>query len=252
MKISVAKLFILFAIFLSRTDQLKADATPFKLTERIHLSYQTSKKLNFDSCGIVYWNIEQSKYDTFFNCKGFHCVSSENANFIKLSRGVPDSFRVLLIYKERTMLSPLLKESGINSYHRLLVTDTEVKNITPVFGVKYAKYILALSITIVLEVLVYLLIFIKEKPFVKLKYIVVMNLITHPILWLVCTQLTGFFNGSIYGEPIVILVEALFLKGFAFKQKPFLRLLFVSILLNLVSFVFGGTLYFIISSLMME
>lgn len=242
----IALSFLLMAMPVSKT---LADATPFKLTEKIYLSYQTSRKLTFDSCGIIYWESEIKRYDTFFHCHGHqHCVVSEDENYIKLTRGVPDSFRVLLFYKEKVLVSPLLKESGLNSCHKLLVTDTAVKDITPLFGVTYAKYLLALGITIFLELLVAFLFFLRDRAFSKLRYIVYVNLLTHPLLWLVCTKLTGFFTGSIYGEPVVIVLEALLLKGFAIKEKSFLKLLGLSAIMNLVSFFIGGSLYFILTS----
>jgi|SRR5215831_13006085 len=139
----------------------------FKDNAQINIVYQTSYKVPFDSCGIICRNYETNKLDTFFHCEGWNCVAVQDENNVWLIRYVPDTFRVILYFKNKTITSTLLNKNGLNSYYRLLVTDSEIKDVTPIFKTSYSKYFSALLITILIELIVGLIYFRRRHSFIK-------------------------------------------------------------------------------------
>ena len=237
-----------FTIFVLIFNNYKAfaDATPFKNVCHIDIAYRTSK--TFDSCGIIYRNIETQSLDTFFNCKGYECVYVPDVNHIRLIRFVPDSFKVLFYFKDKILTSPMLiKES--NSYHRLLISDTDIKEITPIFKVPYLDYFIALTTTIILELLVVLVYFKRHKiDLSNLRFIIYCNLLTHPILWLISANIIGFSYGNLIGEPIVLIFEALYIRQFIRPNLTTRKSLWLSFQMNIVSFLLGGLVYLLATS----
>ena len=240
---------LLLLLLIFNNSNAFADATPFKDYEQIDIKYKTSNKLQFDSCGIIYRNHQTNLLDTFFHCEGWNCIAVADMNDIRLIRYVPDTFKVIFYFKNKILTSPVLNQNGLNSYHRLLITDIEIKDITPIFKTSYSNYFIALLTTILLELLVGLAYFRRHKiQLSKLRYIVYINLLTHPVLWIISANVTGFAIGNLIGEPIVLIIEALFL----FKViKPKLTIgnsMWLSFQMNFVSFILGGFIYFLGSS----
>ncbi|HWB23933.1 MAG TPA: hypothetical protein VG738_00570 [Chitinophagaceae bacterium] len=239
---------ILFAALFTAPVKSRADASPFKEAERIDIRYKTLAPLQLDSCGIIY-NLDKVHPDTAFGCKGGICVTVENPYRIRLIRSVPYLFKVVFYFKNRVMVTPVLNNNnGLTSYHSLVVTDNEIKDITPVFGTSYSNYLFALLITIVLESLVVLVfLLVRKMPLKNLKYVTYVNLVTHPILWLVSARLTGFALGDLIGEPLVLLIEAVILYR-CFRPFIYYRTAFwLSFLMNLTSFFIGGFFYLLLA-----
>ena len=240
---------LLFFCLIFNCDKAFADATPFKDNEKIDLSYKTSRKLLFDSCGIVYRNYQTNRLDTFFHCDGGECIAVADMNSIRLIRLIPDTFKVIFYYKDKVLTSPTLNQNGLNSYHQLLITDTEVKEVTPIFKTQYINYFIALLTTILLEVLVALIYFWRHKiQFSKLKYVVYINLLTHPILWVILANFTGFAVGNLIGEPLVVIFEGLLLHKLTRPSLTIGKSIWLSFQMNIVSFILGGLIYFIATS----
>jgi len=222
-----------------------ADAMPFKDKAQIDFSYKTSSPIQFDSCGIIYSNNYTNQLDTFFRCDGAECIFADK-NSIHLIRLVPDKFRVVFYFGNKVLISPTLNENGLKSYHRLLITDTEVEDITPIFKTTYANYFIALSSTIALELLIAFSYFRRHKiPLTNLTYIIFVNLFTHPVLWILSANLTGFMAGNLIGEPIVMIIEARLLSGFIKPTLSVGKSTWLSIQMNLISFIVGGFIYII-------
>ena len=246
----MSKFFLLLLFTLiSNYGKAFADATPFKDNEQIDLSYRTSNKLHFDSCGIIYRNYQTSRLDTFFHCNGGECLAVADFNKIRIIRAIPDTFRVVFYFKGKVLTSPILNQNGLNSYHQLLITDTDVEDITPIFKTTYPNYFSALLTTIVLELFIALIYFKRHKiQLNKLRFIVYINLLTHPILWLVSANFTGFAIGNLIGEPLVIIFEGILLYKLIKPGLTIWKSIWLSFQMNAVSFILGGLIYFIVTS----
>jgi len=228
--------------------QAFADATPFKDNENIEITYKTSGIIRFDSCGIIYRNFETNKNDTFFHCKGYECLVVINMNKIRVVRPIPDDFRVIFYFNNKILISPPLNQNGLNSYHHLLVTDAEIKDITPIFKTTYTNYLIALLVTIMLELLVAFIYFRRHKiQLINLRYIIYINLLTHPLLWIISANVTGFTIGNLIGEPIVLLIEAFMLYRFIIPKLTIKKSVWLSFQMNVASFILGGSIYFLVA-----
>jgi hypothetical protein len=238
----IYKLLLLFLVL--NYDKAFADAIPFKDNERIDISYKTSDKLQFDSCGIIYRNYQTNLLDTFFHCDGAECIAIADMNKVRLIRLVPDTFKVIFYFKNRILTSPTLKQNGLNSYHQLLITNSGIKDITPIFKTPYSNYFIALFVTILIELLIALFYFRWHKiQLSNIKYIVYFNLLTHPVLWVISANVTGFAIGNLIGEPLVLIIEALLLYRFLNSKLTFGKSLWLSFQMNLASFILGGFIY---------
>lgn len=234
MKIYLWILSILFC-----TSVLFADTLPFKHRAVIELSYTTAQPFVPDSVGIIAYHYSKQTLDTIFGCHGATCLSIEHGNTVVISRGVPDTFRLVLCQGRKTLVSPLLKQRKLRSYYRLSVSDGGIEDITPFIGADYYSYLFALFITIAIEFLVaFIYTTGKGIPF-SLTHIVVANILTHPLLWIVAYYYIGFTAANFLGEPMVVVVEALYL-SYAMKGKYTLqRALNISWRMNLASWIVG-------------
>ena len=239
-------LIIFFLAQLLFVQSIFADAMPFKTKAQIDISFANENILP-DSCGIICENLQTHVIDTFFNCQGITCISVNSHN-LRLTRVIPNNFRVIFCFKEKFLTSPLLSNNDFSSYHHLLISEKDVEDITPIFKTSYSNYVALLLITILLELVVAFFFFRRYKiPMVSLKYVVYGNLITHPLLWIVAANFSGFMLGMLIGEPLVFIVEALFLKMFLKHKLKTKDLYWLSFLMNAVSFFLGSLVYFLIS-----
>jgi hypothetical protein len=240
-------LFLFFLIFSYTT--IFADATPFKGEERIDIIYKTSNKLQLDSCSIIYKAYKTNELDTLSNSNCYYCIRiSDDMNTVRIVRIHPKEFKIIFYYENKVLISPILNQNGLNSYHQLLITNTGIENITPIFKTTYKKYLIALFITILLELTVAFIYFWRNQMrFSNLQYIVYMNLLTHPILWIIAANLTGFTIGNLLGEPMVLIIEAFFLYKLIKPQLTIKKSLWLSFQMNFISFILGGLIYFILT-----
>ena len=156
-----------------------------------------------------------------------------------------DFFRKIIFYfKNRILSSPILKQNGLNSYHHLQITDNEIKDITPIFKTSYLNYFGTLFITILIEITVALLYFEKHKISPSnLRYIIYFNLATHPILWIISANMTGFKNGNLFGEPLVFIFEALLIYKYIKPRLTIRKSFWLSLEMNLASLIIGNIFY---------
>lgn len=241
-------LLLVVLLKLLNTSLAFADATPFKSTARVEFCFQKGKPFLADSIGIIVANAATGTADTIFDCKDWYCVHLNSQDELKLTRSVPDSFRVILISDGKATLSPLLYENGLSSYYRLKVTDEGIFDITPLFRTPYRNYFLALAVTILLELLVAWRYFSRRRiPLRMLSNIILVNLISHPILWLISANFTGFAWGNLVGEPMVVFAEATLLYFLISKRLSLKQCFWLSLFMNLLSFFVGGLLYLIVA-----
>lgn len=73
--------------------------------------------------------------------------------------------------------------------------------------------------------------------------IALLNLITHPLLWLITSNLTGYGTALIFLEALITAAEAYAIYRFLKGKISLLKAMVLSIIMNLVSFIVGGGIY---------
>lgn len=221
-----------------------ADALPFKNKGQIEVEYENIDTLQLVKIGYIYEN--GNVKDTIYDCEGSHCFYYDSFGFLKITRYVPDSFKIIFHFKDKVLISPVLYENGNASFHKLKVSLNGIEDITPIFGTTYKNYFIAFFCTIFLELLMAFSYFTKKKiDFKNLQFIVLINCITHPILWLISANYIGFSAGNLFGEPLVFILEAFLIYSLFQPKISKGDSLYLSLLMNLISFFIGGILYFI-------
>ena len=242
-KIKTTILFILLLLF---SQNLLADATPFKRKLIINLDLQHSKKDSIQKvCLLLYPNYKNT--DSICGCDGATCIWLDDKT-ISITRSVPEDFKLVFLIGGKQLISPILNEHDTGSLIELKITDTEIVETTPFFRVPWNDYFLALFLTLLMELLFASAFFIKHKiKFSNLYVVLVCNLITHPLLWLVCAYFIGWGFHLFLAEGVVLLIEALL---FCWLMQPKMELqkaLRLSALINAASYFLGGLLYLIFS-----
>ncbi|MGX7667460.1 hypothetical protein [Flavobacterium pedocola] len=237
---------VLFIVLLFFSQNLLADATPFKRRLTINLDIQHSKKDAIQKVCILE-HFEGKIKDSICGCHGSTCLVLEDKT-ISISRSVPEDFRLFFLIGGKQRISPVLNKTGSDSLIELKITDNEIIETTPFFRVPFDDYLLAFSLTILFELLFGCAFFIKHKiKLSNLKFILLCNLISHPLLWLSCSYLIGWDLFLIPAEGIVTLFEAVLLYWLIKPKLAFQTSFLLSVILNAASFIFGGILYLILS-----
>lgn len=227
-------------------QNMAADATPFKRKLIINLDLNNSKKDSIRKVCILYGPSFKIT-DTVCGCDGSDCLYLENKT-IHIERSVPENFKLLFTFGNKTLISPTLNENDSDSLIELKIADTEITETTPFFRVPISNYILALFLTIIMELLFGFAFFLKHKINSKnILYILLVNLISHPALWLTCSYFIGWGINLLFAEIIVTLFEAILLTFLIKPKLNFQASLRLSCIINSASFIFGGILYLILS-----
>lgn len=221
-----------------------ADALPFKSNEHIEVEYENIDTLQLVKIGCIYE--DDSVNDTIYDCEGSKCFYYDGFRFLKMTRFVPNSFKIIFHFKDRVLVSPVLYDNGNTSFHKLKVRQNGVENITPIFGTSLRNYFLAFFSTLFIELLMAFSYFKKNKmDLSNVKYVVLINSISHPILWLISANYIGFSAGNLFGEPVVLVLEALLLLKLISPKISRTKAFYLSLLMNSMSFIIGGILYLI-------
>lgn len=240
----VNSMFLVFWLFFAQN--VLADATPFKNKLTIHLELINSKKDTIQKVCLLQTNTGK-KLDTICSCDGPTCVWFEN-NTVKVTRHIPENFKLLLWMGGKQYTSPYLNCRGIQTQIELKITDTEIIETTPFFRVPLKDYLLALVLTLFFELLTATAFFIKHQiKFKNLRIVLYCNLLTHPILWLTCAYFIGWGFNLILAEIVVVFVEGLLLYRFVDSKISFSKSLKLSAMINAASYIFGGILYLILT-----
>lgn len=249
MKIRYLPLIIVLtaAFALTAQDDAFADASPFKSVARIDLVYDVPDTAGLLSCCVVFRNADGAE-DTACGCNGAVCVAAFSRERVKMIRSVPDRFRLILTYSTGNVVTPELKENGMNSYHKLLIANGKAEDITPAFNTSYSNYGIAFAATLILELIVAGIFFLFNKvPGRYLWIIGLVNIISHPVLWLSSSYIDGFGTSLIWLEGIVTAAEGYAILKLLNGRLSLFKSFLLSIMMNAVSFVIGGIIYLIFS-----
>jgi hypothetical protein len=239
------KIILIAVVILVSCSCVYGDASPFYSSARIEIEYAIPDTASLLECCVIYLN-SSGGYDTACKC-GSVCVSAFDRNRIKMIRMIPEKFRLILKYNDRTVTTPELRKNGMNSYHKILIKGNNAEDITPVFKTKYSDYGIALLATLILELLIAGIFFLINKVPARYLFAVgFINLITHPLLWLTASNLTGFGTSLIWLEAIVTAVEAYFIFRILKGRMSLFKSFILSIVMNLTSFIIGGLIYLIL------
>jgi len=237
-------LFSLITFFTARDTP--ADASPFRNSAKIELEYAVPDTSSLIECCVIY-NFTDSGADTSCNCNGAVCISAFDREKIKIIRSVPEKFKLVLKYSGRTIITPELKYNGMNTYHKLLIENGEAVDVTPVVKTKYSSYSIALLATLVIELIIAGIFFLYKKIPARYLFIVaVINLITHPLLWITAANITGFGTSLIWLEGIVTAAEGYAIFRFLNGRISLFSSFLLSIIMNVVSFFAGGFIYMLL------
>ena len=248
-------------ILLIPENKLRADAAPHLGNDAIRhhpltLNYDTTGGIRLDSALLILPR-DSGGFDTASNFeKGAGAWIglgrkkegwNENIHLgheifsIVAARTELPPFRVLLYFNNRTLISPVLNELHTASEYGLTVRGNSVFNDSPFFQISWTNYFDLLFITILIESVIALVYFRRRRvPLWKVHSIITANLISHPLLWTLCTYVIGFDWGLFFGEVGVVAFEAWWLWLFCKQFLALRQCVKLSLLMNFLSYVFGG------------
>ena len=230
----------------STAREAAADASPFRNSAKIELEYAVPDTSSLIECCVIY-NFTATGADTSCNCTGSVCISAFDREKIKIIRSVPERCRLVLKYSNITVITPELEYNGMNTYHKLLITGNRAEVITPVVKTRYSNYSIALFATLIIELIIAGIYFlIKKIPARYLFVVALLNLITHPLLWITSANFTGFGTSVIWLEGIVTAAEAYAIFRFLNGRISLFSSILLSIIMNVVSFFVGGFIYLLL------
>ena len=242
----LSRLFVIGAFIMIATAPLFADAAPKSFTA-VELEYDAGWLERVDT---ILLQIMQNQADTFRtqaaddHSPPWFISGSREREHLLIQNGW--RMRLAIVLGTDTLFTPELTDPGHKSFFRFHVGNSGLGDRSPITHTYWLDYLSALIITIGLEVLIAWIFFrIWNWPRIQLWAVVVANLITHPLLWL------WLFGSAINGpytlfwaEGAVVLAEATILSILLKPRPGFGRPFVMSIVLNTISFIGGGILYF--------
>ncbi|HET6400103.1 MAG TPA: hypothetical protein VFH95_01780 [Candidatus Kapabacteria bacterium] len=230
---------------------LRRDTTP-----EIFDTIRENQEIGSAGSGIgLWWDVRHKSSDHWSedDDQWFKAHNAGQDEFSLHGRGAEylRPFKMLLYYSNRVLASPLLKPQHMECQFSLVVHGNSVENASNFFQISWGEYFSYLFSTIFIELLVAILYFWRRRvPLWKAHSIITANLISHPILWTVCTYLIGFGWGEIGGEIGVTAFEAWWVYLFCKEFLTFKQSVKLSILMNVLSYVFGWVLVATIISIL--
>jgi hypothetical protein len=172
-----------------------------------------------------------------FSCQQDSCKS--------MAYGYGPYHKLVIVFSDKNRESNIFKANSFNAIFDVRVTDSGliVKETTPFFLKENIPYFLfALIITLIIELIVALIFLSFTKISKKLLlYIVIANLISLPIVWFIFP----LFNlNLLLSEIFAIVFEACFIYLFNKHIISFKKILILSILINIASFMVGQSISF--------
>ena len=238
------RLSLVLFIFIIMNKITFADASPFYSNAKIDIEYSEPDTASLLECCVIYKNSEGSEDTSCSKKRGAVYVAAVSRDRIKIIRSIPEEFRLLLKYSTGDVVTPEMNKNGMNSYHRILITGNTAEDITPLFKTTYSNYSIALFATLILELIVAGIFFLFTKiPMRYLFVIGLLNLITHPVLWLITSNITGYGTPLIILEALVTAFEGYVIFRMLKGSLTLFKSLVLSILMNVISFVIGGGIY---------
>ncbi|MBK6506445.1 MAG: hypothetical protein IPG02_12455 [Ignavibacteria bacterium] len=238
------RILLIFIFFSCISKTALADASPFYSNAKIDIEYSYPDTVSLLECCVIYQSALETTDTSCNNNKSSVYVAVCEKERIKIIRSIPEKFRLMLRFSNGVVTTPELHKNGMNSYHRILIDGNSARDITPVFRTTYSNYSIALLATLILELIVAGIFFFFAKiPMRYLFVIALLNLITHPLLWLITSNLTGYGTALIFLEALITAAETYAIYRFLKGKISLLKAMVLSIIMNLVSFIVGGGIY---------
>ena len=169
----------------------------------------------------------------------------------------PSIFKIAIFVPrlQKVLLSDEIERRHFHSEYQLDISSdgsARITDVTPFFNAHdIITFLLALLITVILELLV-AAIFCSIKKIPKqrvLQLVLFANLISLPIVWFVFPILVDTLVVILFAEVFAVVVEAYFVHALAKTAISLAQSFPLSVIMNLVSFVCGGIIFFIVASL---
>lgn len=177
-----------------------------------------------------------------FDCTQYECNS--------MSYGYSKYHRLVINFSDQQRQSNIFKSSAYNAEFNVRVTDTglvveEVPPFKRITSGDILIFVTALVITLILELLVaFVFVSVKEEPRSILVGVLVANMVSLPIVWLVFPYLPlHFLLVILFSEIFAVLFEGYFIYLFTKKTLSLVMSLILSLLMNLCSFIIGGIIF---------
>lgn len=221
-----------------------ADASPFYSNAKIDIEYDKPDTASLLECCVIYNNDSGTEDTSCTPGRGAVYIAAFSRDRIKIIRSIPEEFRLILKYSNGVVTTPELKKNGMNSYHKIKITGSTAEDVTPLFKTTYSNYSIALLATLVLELIVAgIFFFFAKVPMRYLFVIALLNFITHPLLWLITSNITGYGTPLLILEALVTAFEGYVLFRFMKGRMSLFKSLSLSVLMNMISFIIGGGIY---------
>ena len=232
---------------------IRADAAPHfdRPYITVRIEYRTSKLRRASNVLILIPREGTMVFDTPIIGRGrggqylaIYPRNMDSSIFIITGRDVEyQNFRLLLLMGSDTMMSPILHALYRQSTFDLTVTDSGVIDSSTIFQMDWSTYLSFLLLTVLSECIFGLMFFkIDGVPYKKIWVIAAMNLISHPVLWTLCTLVLGFGWGKVIAEIGVVFFEGWWIYKYLGEYYTFRMALRTSWVLNFISYFLGGIL----------
>jgi len=179
--------------------------------------------------------------------QGFDCTQNECNS---IAYGYSQYHRLVINFSDQQRQSNIFKSSSYNAQFNVRVTDTGlVVEEVPLFkrttSGDISIFAIALVLTLILELLVaFIFVSVKKEPRSILVGVLVANLVSLPIVWLVFPYLPlHFLLVILFSELFAVLFEGYFIFLFTKKALAPVMSLILSLLMNLCSFIIGGIIF---------
>lgn len=169
-----------------------------------------------------------------FSCGNSYCSSL----------ALYDNYHKLVInFSDKTRTSNIFSATALNSKFEVKINPDEslsINDVTPLperFRIK--DFLVSFLITVILELLVAKILFVRKKPNVFLPFVLYANTITLPVFWFFMLYHSSMTLASYYSaEAVIIIFEGIFIK--IFTKQTLADSFMLSIIMNLVSVFIGG------------
>lgn len=179
--------------------------------------------------------------------QGFDCTQDE---CISIAYGYSQYHRLVINFSDQQRQSNIFKSSSYFAEFNVRVTDTglvveEVPPIKRMISGIIPIFVIALVLTLILELLVaFIFVLVRKEPRSILVGVLVANMLSLPIIWLVFPYLP--FHSLIvilFSEIFAVLFEGYFIFLFTKKTLSPVMSLILSLLMNLCSFIIDGIIF---------
>lgn len=179
--------------------------------------------------------------------QGFDCTQDECNS---IAYGYSQYHRLVINFSDQQRQSNIFKSSSYFAEFNVRVTDTglvveEVPPIKRTISGDIPIFVIALVLTLILELLVaFVFVSVKKEPRSILVGVLVANMVSLPIVWLVFPYLPlHFLLVILFSEIFAVLFEGYFIFLFTKKTLALVMSLILSLLMNLCSFIIGGIIF---------